>query len=306
MNNLLRPTAFSPLRRRNFLTFVSGCILAAVFVLTPVRLLAQQQIWVKILRNGVISQIELENYVCGVIAGEISPSWPPEALKTMAVCARTFALNKVVSKLNNSYHITSSFLDQVYYEDSGRWASIRNAVAETKGEVLTYNGELAQVFFCASSGGCTASSFSVWGKDFPYLQAVPDPYSVRAEKYSSWSLVLNAADFLKILNLPGKLQAVSVVSRDESNRVGNLKISAGSREYFFTGKRLRETIGFDKILSTLFDVEYSAGRVTFSGQGWGHGVGLSQWGTKKMAEEGLRYEQILAFYFPGTVLGVIQ
>ncbi|MFH0796650.1 MAG: SpoIID/LytB domain-containing protein [Candidatus Omnitrophota bacterium] len=265
-----------------------------------------QEVWVKILHNGTINEIELEEYVCGVLAGEISPSWPLESLKAMAVCARTFALNKIVDRFNRSYHLADNFFDQVYESRHSRVESIQKAVSDTKGEVVLYNEELAQVYFCASSGNCTASSFSVWGKDVPYLKAIPDPYSSRAEKYSSWMLVLDTSDLLNLLHIRGKVKDITVVSRDGSGRVNDLQISTNNKSYPFSGKRLRELLGFDRLHSTLFEVNFKGEKVIFTGQGWGHGVGLSQWGAKKMAEEGFDYKQILEFYFPGTVLGVIQ
>ena len=280
-------------------------LFAGLILFLPFRLFGQE-VWVKILHNGTINEIELEEYVGGVLAGEISPSWPLESLKAMAVCARTFALNKIVDRFNRSYHLADNFFDQVYESRRSQMEPIQRAVSDTKSEVLIYNEELAQVHYGASSGNCTASSFSVWGKDVPYLKAIPDPYSSRAEKYSSWTLVLDTSDFLNLLHIRGKVKEMTVLSRDESGRVNDLKISTNNKSYTFSGKRLRELLGFDRLHSTLFEVNLKNEQVVFTGQGWGHGVGLSQWGAKKMAEEGFDYKQILNFYFPGTVLGVIQ
>jgi len=259
---------------------------------------------VKLLRHGVVNQIELEEYVCGVLAGEISPSWPLEALKAMAVCARTFAAEKVMANFNNYYHLTSGVRDQIYRPGFWQNESFARAVTETQGEVLTYAENLAQVYYCASSGGYTASSASVWGSDFPYLKASTDPYSTD-DPYNSWTLVLSSAKFLRALNLSGTLKNVEVLSRDESNRVQDLKISLQSKDYKTTGKKLRDALGSDRLRSTFFEVRMENEMVIFTGSGWGHGVGLSQWGAKKMAEQGYTYDQILKFYFPGTIMGEV-
>ena len=230
----------------------------------------------------------------------------------MAVCARTFAANKIMTNFNNYYHLTSEVGDQVY-RTTGFWQneSFTRAVTETRGEVLTYAENLAQVYYCASSGGCTASSASVWGRDFPYLQALVDPYSTE-DPYNSWVLAVNSAEFLRAVSLSGTLNNVEVVKRDESNRVKILKVSTSNQNYFIdvnTGsdspkrKPLREIIGNNRLRSTFFEVRMENGKVIFTGSGWGHGVGLSQWGAKKMAEQGYAYDQILKFYFPGTIMG---
>jgi stage II sporulation protein D len=282
--------------------FVSVLALLSVFTLADC--LSAQGIQVKLLRHGVVNQIELEDYVCGVLAGEISPSWPLEALKAMAVCARTFAASKILANFNNYYHLTGEVRDQVYRAGFWQNESFAKAVTETQGEVLTYNEDLAQVNYCASSGGCTASSASVWGRDFPYLKALADPYSTE-NPYNSWTLVLNSAEFLHALNLSGTLKNVEVLSRDDSNRVQDLRISLQNKDYKTTGKMLRDALGNNQLRSTFFEVRTENGKVIFTGSGWGHGVGLSQWGAKKMAEQGYTYDQILKFYFPGTIMGEV-
>jgi stage II sporulation protein D len=287
-------------------------ILALSLVLLPLFVftnrLSAQEVWVKLLRHGVVNQIELEEYVCGVLAGEISPAWPLEALKAMAVCTRTFAVNKIMTNFNNYYHLTDEASDQVYRDGFRRNEFFNKAVSETRGEVLTYGGELARVYFCASSGGCTASGASVWGGgDFPYLQATTDPYSTE-NPYNSWTLVLGFSELLRALHLSGTLTDVGVTGRDESNRVQSMKISLQDRDYVLAknaGRTLRETLGVNRLRSALFEVKIADGKVVFTGSGWGHGVGLSQWGAKKMAEEGYTYEQILKFYFPGTIISEV-
>jgi stage II sporulation protein D len=219
-----------------------------------------------------------------------------------------------MSNFNNYYHLTSEVRDQVYRTGFWQNKSFARAVTETQGEVLTYAKNIAQVYYCASSGGYTASSASVWGSDFPYLKASDDPYSTE-DPYNSWTLVLNPAEFLRALSLPGTLKTVEVLKRDESNRVKILKVSVTNQDYLIDiyniksdnlkRKTLRDALGNNQLRSTFFEVRMENGRVVFTGSGWGHGVGLSQWGAKKMAEQGYTYDQILEFYFPGTIMGEI-
>ena len=290
--------------KRTGLKALFTLILAVLPVFTLTNHLSAQEIWIKLLRRGVVNQIELEEYVCGVLAGEIYPSWPMETLKAMAVCARTFAANKIMTNFNNYYHLTSEVSDQVYRPGFWQNESFARAVTETRGEVLTYAENLAQVYYYASSGGYTASSASVWGRDFPYLQALVDPYSTE-DKYNSWTLSLSYAEFLGALKMFGILKDVEVLNRDESSRVQDLRISLQDKDYQTTGKKLREALGNNRLRSTFFEVRMENGKVIFTGSGWGHGVGLSQWGAKKMAEQGYTYDQILKFYFPGTIIGEI-
>ena len=289
---------------RNLSVF-SMLVFAVLPIFTFTNRLSAQEVLVKVkFPNGVINQLKLEEYVCGVLAGEVSSSWHLEALKAMTVCVRTFAANKIMANFNKSYHLTSEVRDQVYRPGFWQNETFVRAATETRGEVLTYAENLAQVYYYASSGGYTASSASVWGRDFPYLKASVDPYSTE-DKYNSWTLSLNCAEFLGALKLFGILKNVEVLNRDESNRVQALRISLQGKDYLTTGKKLREALGNNKLRSTFFEVRVENGIVVFSGSGWGHGVGLSQWGAKRMAEQGYTYDQILNFYFPGTIIGEV-
>ncbi len=267
-----------------------------------------QEPQVRLMRGGRVMTLGLEDYLIGVLAGEVSPNWPLEALKTMAVCARTYTINKMMVNSGGNYHLTDTMMDQVYKGNGRLWSSIRQAVDETRNEVLTYESAPAQVFYCASSGGCTASSLVVWGRYYPYLQAVADIYST-SDPYANWTLKVSERDFLRALGYTGHLGSIEVAERDESGRVGRLRIEVSGRSFQVAGRdiqRLRERLGWERLCSTLFDVKLEAGQVVFTGRGWGHGVGLSQWGSKRMAESGFTYQQILQFYFPGTTLGIIQ
>jgi len=246
------PPARFTMKTKN-LKIIFAFALALLSLLTFTNHLSAQGVWVKLLRHGVVNQVELEEYVCGVLAGEISSSWPLEALKAMAVCARTFAANKVMTNFNNYYHLTSEVRDQVYRTGFWQNESFARAVTETQGEVLTYAKNLAQVYYSASSGGYTASSASVWGNDFPYLKASADPYSTD-DPYKSWTLVLNPADFLRKLKLSGTLKSVEILKRDESNRVQDLRISLQDKDYEKTGKTLRDALGNNQLRSTFFEV----------------------------------------------------
>lgn len=267
------------------------------------------EIAVRVNLNGLVRELPLEDYVGGVVFAEVGPGWPEEALKAMAVCARTFALNRVAADPGRPYHLYATVADQVYREGYRDHPAIVDAVNATRGEVLTYRDELAAVFYHAHSGGATASSESVWGGFFPHLEGKVDPYSRRAGRYNDWTMEIDAACFLeKIGPDRGRLESVAVGERSRCRRAGNVVLElSGGRRLEITARRLREEIfGGETLRSTLFSVALEHGRVVFRGSGYGHGVGLSQWGSRQMAEEGYSYRDILRFYFPGTGLHVAK
>lgn len=280
------------------------CVAALAAGVLPGAAREASPLTVRVRMDGHVREIGLEDYVGGVVLAETGPHWPAAALEAQAVCARTFALNRLARNAGRSWHLTATVADQVYRDGYRRHETIRRAVAATAGQVLTYNGDLAKVFYHADSGGSTAASGAVWSRDFPYLRGVADPYSVRAGRYNGWELSLPVADFMSRVGLHGSLDAVEVTSRSDCRRAQVVKLTlAGGQRVELPARRLREQLlGAETLRSVLFDVTVADGRVVFNGSGYGHGVGLSQWGARQMAEEGYDYREILAFYFPGTAL----
>lgn len=256
--------------------------------------------------SGQRVTLPMEEYVAGVVAAEMDPRWPVEALAAQAVIARTFAVERLSRGGVRRVHGTDVCDDPGHFQAYNPRAitpGVRRAVARTRGMVLTYRGDLAQAFYHAHSGGHTATPQE--GVDFrgyaPYLQARPDPYSGDDMRWKAWLTQDEIRDAARRMGVKiGQVLPVQVGARGPSGRA--LTIRLGTREVPAARFRL-EVDGGMSVKSTLIDsIEVSGGRVVVTGRGFGHGVGLSQFGALRMAQAGHDFREILAFYYPGTAL----
>ncbi|MEW6547551.1 MAG: SpoIID/LytB domain-containing protein [Bacillota bacterium] len=263
---------------------------------------------VTIYRHGSGERLVLpmEKYVEGVVAAEMDPRWPVEALAAQAVIARTFAVERLTRGGVRRVHGTDVCDDPGHFQAYNPEAitpAVRCAVSRTRGLVLTYRGELAQAFYHAHSGGYTATPQE--GVDFrgdaPYLQARSDPYSGDGMRWKAWVTAEEVRAAARRMGVRlGQVTPVRVAARGPSGRAVTLHF--GGREVPAARFRL-EVDGGMRIKSTLIDsIEVSGGRIAIMGRGFGHGVGLSQFGALGMAQAGHGFKSILAFYYPGTVL----
>lgn len=247
----------------------------------------------------IVNRVEMDEYLKGVLPKEMSPSFPMESLKAQALCSRSFAINNYNKFIKNGYNLDDTTRSQVYYGKDVEEKTTNKAVEETIGQVIKYDGKVAETIFCASSGGYTVASSEAWGgNSVPYLISKEDPYSVHPWKYE-----LKNSD-LKKLNLSD----VFSVSLDynNSNRVNNLTFSTSKGDVKIKATDFRQKIGNTIIKSTLFDVNVIGNKVFVSGKGYGHGVGMSQYGAVEMAKKGSNYKDIIGFYFPGTNIEKIK
>lgn len=247
----------------------------------------------------IVNRVEMDEYLKGVLPKEMSPSFPMESLKAQALCSRSFAINNYNKFIKNGYNLDDTTRSQVYYGKDVEEKTTNKAVEETIGQVIKYDGKVAETIFCASSGGYTVASSEAWGgNSVPYLISKEDPYSVHPWKYE-----LKNSD-LKKLNLSD----VFSVSLDynNSNRVNNLTFSTSKGDVKIKATDFRKKIGNTIIKSTLFDVNVIGNKVFVSGKGYGHGVGMSQYGAVEMAKKGSNYKDIIEFYFPGTNIEKIK
>lgn len=257
----------------------------------------------------VIERLALDDYVNGVLAEEMPASWPSEALKAQAVAARTYALRSRERHRADGYDVCTTTHCQVYGGVDAETPATRAAVAATAGQILTYAGKPAETLFHSDSGGMTESREALWGDGVPYLVSVRED----VQKTSPWSLTLSEADFIKKLAARGKdvgaLKKIELSPlvigkgdsyRTPSGRVSRLTIHGAKRSVSLTGAEMRSFFG---LKSTLFDVKREKGRLVFSGFGSGHGLGLSQHGAQRLAGR-MKYDAILAHYYPGTKLEV--
>ncbi|TAN44689.1 MAG: SpoIID/LytB domain-containing protein [Nitrospirae bacterium] len=257
--------------------------------------------------NGlyVINELPFEEYIKGVVAAEVGSSWDIEALKAQAVVARTYALIQKQAGGNNkiAYHLTSSVLHQVY-KGGNVHENISRAVSETQREVLTYEGKPIIAYYHSTSGGITEDPVEVFGKSYPYLK----PVSTNCEisPFYLWEKRFSLQDLEKAANVKA-LEEIAIDSFTVSNRVRNLKFMAAGKEYVIPAKDLRKNIGWDKLPSTFITgLRKDNDTFIFEGKGYGHGVGMCQWSALQMAKAGKNYKEILATFYPNTIIELYE
>lgn len=250
--------------------------------------------------NGSVLQIPFEEYIVGVVAAEMPASFPLEALKAQAVVARTYAKQR----LSKGLTLTDSVSTQVYKDESQLrtiWGSsydiyyskIKSAVTSTEGLSIYYGGQYIDAVYHSTSNGYTEDAKYVWGNFIPYLQSVSSPWDISASSY----LHVDEKSEQVLLNVLGfsisEDTLVEVISRDPSGRV--LQVQIGDSLY--DGVTLRTILG---LRSADFDLEVQNGNLVVTTRGYGHGVGMSQYGAAGMAREGYSFIDILKYYYTGV------
>lgn len=251
------------------------------------------------------------DYITGVVAAEMPAAFGEEALKAQAVAARTYALYKAASVDHPADVCTDHNHCQAFFTETEmrtNWGSdydfyyekINSAVYSTQGEILTYNEEPIMAVFHSMGGGQTESCADVWGTEVPYLVSVPSPGEETASNYRS-TVIVTFEDFKNTILAQYPNATVSSyldVSAPALTQGGHVKsIIIGS--VTVTGSAMRTM--FD-LRSTKFDISFADNNVIFSVTGYGHGVGMSQYGANAMAQGGKTYKEILSHYYPGTTL----
>jgi stage II sporulation protein D len=250
----------------------------------------------------VVEELPLDDYVAGVLSGEMPQSFPPEAQKAQAVAARTYALVKKIEAeaADRSYHLGASVLSQVYVGSATNPAA-KAAAEATRGEVLVSGNEPVEAFFHASCGGQTEGGLAALGRDLPYLVPVPCGHCNEAPG-ARWTLTVTGAELGKALGAPGKVTSIRILERSPTGRASKLELEAGRGKQALAATELRQRLGWTRLPSLAFEVKEKKGSFTFTGHGQGHGAGLCQWGAAGMARQGMGYREILAHYYPKTEL----
>ena len=321
----------------------------------------------------VVNMVPLETYVKGVIPYEMSGSWPLEALKAQAVAARTYVINGLNGHSSYNFDICNTAHCQVYYGEGNNTsrapsATSDQAVDETQGVLLWYDGKLASTNFSSSNGGGSESAVNVWGRDYPYLMGKLDPYETSiADIIPSyeWTVTFTADELTQTLRDKGygnsQIVDLEITARTETGNVLEIRFTdAAGRTYTFSRDKTRTLLGlrsmrYDIVSGGSASVQYhingettvdslsglyaisgngavsavsadqvyaisgggdtsrlpaaggtGAGEFVLSGTGYGHHVGMSQWGAYAMAKQGLTYEDILLFYYTGTYLAPME
>ena len=250
--------------------------------------------------DGTPKDMTLHDYLTGVLMGEMPASYELEALKAQAVAARTYTLHRLAGggTLSDDPSVCQAFIPMDRAQDKlgTDWETLlgklHQAVDETDGQVLTYNGQLISATYFSGSGGKTESAQAVWGSDIPYLVSVESPGEETTSDYES-TVTVPLSEFLNTLEIT--VPTVSSVSYTTGDGVDTIVIGGKT----FTGLQLRSAF---QLRSTRFQMTITEDAVTFDVLGNGHRVGMSQCGAEAMAESGSAYQDILLWYYTGVTL----
>ena len=271
-------------------------------------------------QSGEIMTLDVEKYLIGVVAAEMPASFETQALKAQAIAARTFAYSRLRhASPNAAYSLTTDPTTcQAWLSDAdlhSRWGDdydanyqkISQAVNETAGQIITYHGQIIEPLYHAScGGGRTEAARDVWGSDRPYLSSVICNHPSDKHTQNQLTITLEAldqtlhTDASVIAAASGSdIKPLAIISSSPSNRVLDIRI--GSHHY--SGTDLRQALG---LKSTLIDIAQNGDTITFTTNGYGHGVGLCQYGAQYYAEQGWDYQAILTHYYTDTAITTID
>ncbi len=302
----------------------------------------------------VINYIDLDDYLYGVLPKEMSGDWPLEALKAQAIAARNYALINFGKHSDLGFDICATTDCQVYGGYDVEKPGSNQAVDETSGKLLKYNGQIVQTYYHSNSGGRTENIENIWSGTLPYIVGVYDPYSENAPN-SDWELTYTKKEIESILSSNGhnigSLLDVRIEEVSENGRVQELVFQGSSGSATFLKEKARALFGYTTLKSMWFELgnkpmatvvsrsafsrtdlssasymtengletaitsnfvvtdgtrttnlSFSSDKIVFIGHGYGHGLGMSQWGAKEMAEQGYDFEEILTHYYLNTVV----
>lgn len=313
---------------------------------------------------SLINHIEIEHYLYGVVPKEMPASWPIESLKAQAVVARSFALANLNKHVKEGYNLCDTTDCQVYKAYDNEHPNTNQAVNETKGEYVYYNGKIASTPYHSTSGGYTEDSSVAWGGSVPYLIPVYDKFS-EGTASNNWLVKITPLEIENKLSTIGvnigEIRDVVILNTSSANRVVDLKITGSKGDHIMDGNRMRTLLGNNTMKSTWFEIDKKGQNSTkkvyvidgnlkktveidinnsyildgksktnsnrnvvsraigsdrttnieqslsisqttfiFNGKGYGHGVGMSQYGAMEMAKLGYNYEDIIKHYYTGV------
>ena len=248
-------------------------------------------------KKGTVEQIELEEYLVGVVAAEMPASFNNEALKAQAILARTYALKKIskgeklTDTVSTQAYIDKNEMQKKWSNDYNKYYNkIVSAVNSTKGQVVKYNGNYIEALYHSTSNGKTESAKEVWGQDIPYLKSIDSSWDKKTSTY----LKIENKGFNTLMKILGididKNTNIEILSKDESGRVSKIKIE----DKVYTGIEFRTLLG---LRSTDFDIAITENGLEIITRGYGHGVGMSQYGANEMAKLGYNYKEIINHYY---------
>ena len=293
-----------------FLTLMIPFLIVTFFIKEDIiekqeiKLISNQNVRIK-RENGEIDIVPFEEYIIGVLAGEMPAKFELEALKAQAVAARSYVLKKIAQNKTEEYDILDTVMNQVYLDEEqmkNKWQDnyeeyfnkLKQAVLETKGEYLTYNGEVIQAFFFSTSTGKTENVEEVFQEALPYLRSVDSSWDSEISPVFSEVNTFKLSEFYQRLNLNySENLDIDVLETTSTGRIKKIKINGQE----FSGTDISQKLN---LRSNFFTIIKSGEYVTITTKGYGHGVGMSQYGAQGMAKAGYKYDEILKHYYQGV------
>ena len=255
-------------------------------------------------KTNQITELPFEDYIKGVVAGEMPATFELEALKAQAVASRSYAMYQMTATKDKEYDVVNTTANQVYLTDDElkeNWKDeypekinkIKTAIAETSGEYLTYQGQIVNAMFFSTSVGQTENSEEVFVSALPYLRSVDSKWDQQSPAYTD-TYTFDLKEFYTKLNLPyNQTLTIEVTEKTSTGRTKKLKINGQE----LNGRDFASKLS---LRSNYFTVVQNNDKVTITTKGFGHGVGMSQYGANGMAKEGYKYDQILKHYYQNT------
>jgi stage II sporulation protein D len=252
----------------------------------------------------IVNHVGVEEYLYGVVTRESVASWPAEALKVQAIASRSYALYQAEHRRRFTYDLVADEGSQVYGGMDGESDAARRAVDATRGMVMSYKGQTILAMFSSNTGWHTGDAGFIFTTSLPYLKATPDPYSP-GEAMGRWTRTFSEAEVRRRLSARlgkplGRISELRAIRQCPSGRIVRIAVVHEHGSYEMP---TRPTIGRAlELPDILVGIRHEGDQFVFAGGGFGHGVGLSQWGAKAMAERGYKAPEILSFYYRNAEL----
>ena len=266
---------------------------------------------VKRVSKNKIEEVPFEEYIVGVVSAEMPISFETEALKAQAVAARTYALKRMIDNKDKEYDIVDTVANQVYYDNEelkNRWKEkyeeninkIKKVIIDTKSEYLAYNNEIIDAFFFSTSVGKTENSEEVFVEKLPYLRSVESNWDANTSPVFTEKKVFNLNSFYNLLGIKYNQKLnIEVLKTTSTGRIKKIKINGT----VLTGSEVASKLN---LRSSFFNIEKNNNSIVITTRGYGHGVGMSQYGANGMAKEGYTYDQIVKHYYQGVEIKKIK
>ena len=255
-------------------------------------------------KTNQIITLPFEEYIKGVVAGEMPATFELEALKAQAVASRSYAMYQMTATKDKDYDVLNTTANQVYLTDQelkNNWKNeyeqkinkINKAITETTGEYLTYKGQIVNAMFFSTSTGKTENSEEVFVSALPYLRSVDSKWDEASPVYTD-TYTFDLKDFYSKLSLPyNENLKIEITAKTSTGRIKKLKIN----DQELNGRDFATKLS---LRSNYFTITQNNDKITINTKGFGHGVGMSQYGANGMAKEGYKYDQILKHYYQNT------